>query len=152
MCDPIQSDVLGVNPESLVGVTSFHVCKRCIWLVIVFGRYALFSRVGAAAVGPAVNIGCIFWEALGFYFLCLFLLLLLRCCCRVFGIWDCLWFELVVGVGFGQELRRLGLLALFVYCCDLILCTHVKVQLIQLSLVPGVVRIHVGQFMKNLLR
>ena len=60
MCDTIQSDVLGVNPESLVGVTSFHVFKSFILLVIVFGRYSIFLRVGAEAVGPAVNIGSIF--------------------------------------------------------------------------------------------
>ena len=148
MCDPIQSDVLGVNLESLVGVTSFHVCKHCIWLVIVFGRYEIFSRVGAAVVGPAVNIGCIFLRGNGVLILCL-VLLFLRCFCRVFGIWDCLWFEFVFGVGFGQELRRLNLLAICVYCCALIRCDVVQFQLSQTSLVTGVVSIHGGQLMKK---
>ena len=43
----------------------------------------------------------------------------------------------------------MNLLAICVYCCALIVCAVVQVQLSQLSLVPGVVRIHVGRFMKN---
>ena len=133
----------------MLGVTYFHVLKHCVWLEIVFGRSGVLYMVGTAAVWPAVYIGCIFC-ILGVIFLCLVLhTLFLICCCCVIGIWDCLYFEWVVRVGFGWESQWLHLTALSVSCCGISGCAVVQMHLGQLLLVPGAVQFHVGRYIRH---